>query len=122
MSIFTIKGERIFRDIIHEIYKSGRYKPERLRIFFVDALLSFHKAGGEIDPKKPLFRGYMKEERIFMRILDELGIKVKKDILAEFPKLVVNNRRRESSIVTPEMRRGAREAQLRHSGVLKHDT
>ena len=107
-------NKNLFRKVIQEIADKGDYRSDRPRSFFIKAINLYKKKGGQINLDKNLFGSYIQEERLFMKILDDLKISVKKGVLAELK--VVS-----SSVVTSAMMAGAKGREIHHQGVLKHN-
>jgi len=108
-------NKELFRKAIQKIADKGDYEFNLPRSFFIKAINLYKKKGGQINLNRRLFNDYIPEERLFMEILNDLKIPIKKGILAELR--IVG-----SSVVTSVMMAGARAHQLRHKGILKHDS
>jgi len=106
-------NKELFRKAIQEIFDKADYRFDRPRSFFIKAINLYNKKGGQINLDKNLFGSYISEERLFMKILDDLKISVKKGVLAEL--------RVVSSIITPAMSAGAKGNEARQRGILGKD-
>ena len=110
-------NKKLFRKVIQEIADKGNYRFDRPRSFFIKAINLYKKRGGQINLDKNLFGGYISEERLFMKILDDLKIPIKEGVLAELRVVGSSG----SSIVTSAMMAGARKADRRHRRTLGKD-
>ena len=103
---------RLFKKAVIDIVENGQYNTTLPRSFFIKTIIKFRKKGGAIFLRKSsIGTDYLEWEILFLEILDELKINVKPGVLGK-----------RTTIVTPDMMRGARKAQLRHDRVLKYDT
>ncbi|MEA2113050.1 MAG: hypothetical protein U9P63_00080 [Patescibacteria group bacterium] len=104
--------EKLFKKAVVGIIIDGEYNADLPRSSFIKTIIRFRKIGGTVFLRNSSAGvDYSKWENLFLEILDELGMEVKLGILGK-----------SKTVVTPEMRRGAYGAQIRHSEVLKYDT
>lgn len=108
--IFSEKDKILLKKIVKIVAKSGRCSLDRPKRFFLETMFCFRRAGGEIDTKKSI-GNYTREEMAFMKVIDELGIKLKRGVLAEYPRV----------ITTPAMQQGAKAVDNRHHKMLGND-
>ena len=110
-------NKNLFRKVIQEIADKGDYMFDRPRSFFIKAINLYKKKGGQINLDKRLFSDYIQEERLFIKILDDLKIPIKKGVLAELR--IVNSS--SPSVVTQTILAGARGNEIRQRGILGND-
>ncbi len=105
-----------FRNIVRELVDNEDFDANRPRAMFLKAFVLFKKSEGIM--KRFSDKEHQKLRELFVKTLQKQGVKIKEGLLDTG---ISRFKSFSSSIVTPEMMRGARGAQLRHDGVLKHD-
>lgn len=103
--------KKLFKKAVINIITDGQYNADLPRSSFIKTIIQFRKEGGTVFLRKSLVGiDYLEWEDLFLEILDELKISIKPGVLGK-----------RITIVTPDMIRGAREAQLHHDRFLIHD-
>ena len=113
------KMKRFIR-IVRDIVDDEDFDASRPRTMFLRAFILFKRAEG-ISGKFFSEREHQEMRELFVRTLRKEGIKIKRGVL-DTGVPIRKKSKIISSIVTQAMLRGAREAQLRHDGVLKYNT